>query len=84
MNTMSESAVAYDFTSDPAFADFLISESTNRQTVDMLCNTFRVDYDSMTITENNVTFSFIDEGCINKVVIPLRQMVNMEYYNLFK
>ena len=84
MNTMSESAVAYDFTSDPAFADFLISESTNRQTVDMLCNTFRVDYDSMTINENSVTFSFIDEGCVNKVVIPLRQMVNMEYYNLFK
>ena len=84
MNTMSESVVAYDFTSDPAFADFLISESANRQTVDMLCNTFRVDYDSMTINENSVTFSFIDEGCVNKVVIPLRQMVNMEYYNLFK
>lgn len=83
-NTMAESAVVYDFRNDSSFADYLLSESANKNKIDMLCNTFNIEYDSMTITENSVKFTFLDESGINKVYIPLNQMVGMEYYNLFK
>ena len=82
-NTMSESVVAYDFTKDPSFKDFLLSESTSKQQISMLCDTLKLDYDSMIITENSVKISRNDGRNIDTVIIPLNRLVNAEYYNLF-
>lgn len=84
MNTMTESAVAFDYMTDPSFKDFLLSESSSKTQINMLCDTFKLDYDSMVITENAVTFTSTDRDQINKIVIPLNQLINAEYYNLFK
>lgn len=84
MNTMTESAVAFDYMTDPSFKDFLLSESSSKAQINMLCDTFKLDYDSMVITENAVTFTSTDRDQINKIVIPLNQLINAEYYNLFK
>lgn len=83
VNTMSEAAVGFDFTKDPSFRDFLLSESTTKEQINMLCDTFKLDYESMTITESAVTFTQRDELSNNKIVIPLNKMINAEYYNLF-
>lgn len=85
-NTMTESAIAFDVVNGSEFKNFLLSESASKQQINMLCDTLRLDYDSMTINENSVTFTSMDENTLerHKVVIPLRQLVNAEYYNLFK
>ena len=52
----------------------------------MLCDTLHLDYDSMAITENAIVFKSLDENTMSMrtVTIPLRNMINAEYYNLFK
>lgn len=82
-NTMTESAVKIDYASDPSFKDFVLSESANRQQVDMLCNTFKLDYNSIQLTENALTIKRIDESSVETVVIPLNSLINAEYYSLF-
>lgn len=84
MNTMTESTVAFDYMTDPSFKDFLLSESSSKAQINMLCDTFKLDYDSMVISESAVTFTSTDRDQINKIVIPLNQLINAEYYNLFK
>ena len=81
-NNMTESAVAFNY-QDPSFADFLLSESSSKQQINMLCDTFQLDYDSMTITESAVKFSKIENGQKTSVVIPMNRLINAEYYNLF-
>ena len=81
-NSMTESAVAFNY-QDPSFADFLLSESSSKQQINMLCDTFQLDYDSMTITESAVKFSKIENGQKTSVVIPMNRLINAEYYNLF-
>ena len=83
-NTMTEAAVQYDITKDSSFADYLLSESTSKQQISMLCDTFKLDYDSMTITESAVVFESVQDNQLNKVIIPMHQLIGMEYYNLFK
>lgn len=82
-NSMTESAMMFDPTSDSSFANFLLSESSSRQQIGMLCDTFKLDYDSMVVTENAVKLTRIDEGSKTTVSIPIRQLINAEYYNLF-
>ena len=81
-NSMTESAVAFNY-QDPSFADFLLSESSSKQQINMLCDTFQLDYDSMTITESAVRFSKIENGQKTSIVIPMNRLINAEYYNLF-
>jgi len=82
-NTMSETAVAYDFTKDPSFKDFLLSENSSKMQIDMLCGTFDLDYNTIAITENALTIDQVKDGSLNKIIIPLNRLVNAEYYNLF-
>lgn len=83
-NTMTESAVRVDIVNDPAFKDFLLSESSSKQQISMLCDAFQLNYDSMTITENAVTFDSVNGLERNHVTIPLNRLVNAEYWNLFR
>lgn len=82
-NTMTESAVAVNPIEDPGFADFLLSESSSKQQINMLCDTFKLDYDSMVITESAVKFTRVDGLNKTTINIPLRNLINAEYYNLF-
>ena len=82
-NSMSESAVSVNPFNSPEFANYLLSESASRNQIDMLCSTFKMEYDTMQINENSVTFTRIDEGMKSTVVIPMRQLIGAEYYNLF-
>lgn len=81
-NTMTESAVAFDY-NDPAFASYILSESATRQQISVLCETMNLDYDSMVINESNIRLTKIEDGTKTTVIIPIRQMINAEYYNLF-
>ena len=85
-NTMSESAVAFDYKNNESVKNFLLSEATSKQQISMLCDTLHLDYDSMAITENAIVFKSLDENTMSMrtVTIPLRNMINAEYYNLFK
>ena len=82
-NTMTESAIAVNPIEDPGFADFLLSESSSKQQINMLCDTFKLDYDSMAITESAVKFTRVDGLNKTTINIPLRNLINAEYYNLF-
>lgn len=82
-NTMTESAVAINPIEDSGFADFLLSESSSKQQINMLCDTFKLDYDSMVITESAVKFTRVDGLNKTTINIPLRNLINAEYYNLF-
>lgn len=82
-NTMSESAVKYDFTQDPSFTDFLMTESSSRQQIEMLCETFAIDPASITVDKKSVKLKRLDENGIQTVIIPLRKLVDAAYYNLF-
>lgn len=82
-NTMSESAVRYDFTKDPSFTDFLMSESTSRNQINMLCETFSIDPASITVDKKTVKLRRLDETGSQTVIIPIHKLVDMQYYNLF-
>lgn len=83
-NTMSESAMKYDYNTDAGFKDFLMSESISRQKISMVCDTFNLDYDTMAINEGCITISKLDGNTQTKVVLPLNRVVDAEYYNLFR
>lgn len=83
-NSMTESAIQFDPNfNDPGLANFLLSESSSRQQINMLCDTLKLDYDSMVLTENSMKISRIDGLDKTTVIIPIRSLVNAEYYNLF-
>lgn len=82
-NTMSESAVPYDFTKDDSFKDFLLSENTSKAQINMLCETFDIDPMSITIDKRFLKMKRVNENGFQTVVIPLNKLVDMEYYNLF-
>lgn len=81
--TMSESATNIDITQSQSFSDFILSENSSKQQINMLCDTFHLDYDSMVISENAIKFSRFDGHEKTTVVMPIRQLINAEYYNLF-
>ena len=82
-NTMSESVILYDPKHDASLKDYLLSENSSKQQISMLCDTLKLDYDSIQIDGKNMKIQQINENGYNTIVIPLNQMVNAEYYNLF-
>ena len=83
-NTMSESAVKLDYTNDPSFKDFLLSESVSKQQISMVCDSLNLDYDSMVITENALKISKIEGTTKSTVVMPLNKLIGAEYWRLFQ
>jgi len=82
-NSMSECAIPYNYSNDPSFKDFLMDESVGRQTISMICDTFNLDYDTMTISEGCINISRMDGNTRSTVVLPLSHVVDAEYYRLF-
>lgn len=82
-NTMTESVTSIDITRDPSFKDFILSESASREQINMLCDTFKLDYNSINISESAMTMKRINEDSVETIVIPLHRLVGAEYYNLF-
>ena len=84
-NTMTESVVAFDFEGKDveSFKSFLLSESTSKESLNILCETLGLDYSSMEIKGNMVTLNKINENSICTIQIPLRHLINAEYFNLF-
>ena len=76
VNTMSEAAIQYDFTKDPSFSNFLMSESSSKTQINMLCDTFNLDVDTMEVGRRNITFKSITESGIQTIVIPINQLQN--------
>lgn len=83
-NSMSESAVAYDFRNDQSFKDFLLSESTTKDQINCICDAFDIDAHSMVIDENSVRFTVINEDGLVTIVMPIRTLVGASMYELFK
>lgn len=82
-NTMTESARPIDYTTDPAFKNFLLSETASKEKINLVCDAFQLDYNSMVIDEHNITFKTMNENTIDTIIIPLNRLINAEYYNLF-
>lgn len=81
--SMTECVAPYDFTNDPSFSNFLLSESSSKEQIEMLCETFHLDVDSMVVGKKNVSFRSVNENGVQTIIIPLNRLVNVEYYNLF-
>ena len=84
-NTMTESAVAIDVAGKNAesFKNFVLSESSSKESINILCDTLGLDYDTLSINENCVEISRINDTDISTVRIPLKNLINAEYYRLF-
>ena len=84
-NSMNESTTSFNLAGggNNEFVNYLLSENANKQQLSMLCDTLKLDYDSMVMTENSIKFTTINESTLTTVEIPIRQMVHAEYYNLF-
>ena len=84
-NTMSESAVVFDYTDkdSEAFKTFLLAESSSKESINILCETLGLDYSTMEIKDNFVTLQKLNESSVCTVQIPLRNLINAEYFNLF-
>lgn len=83
-NTMSECAIKYDYSADPSFKDFLMDEAVGREKISMVCDTFKLDYDSMEINEGCIKIGRVDGNTRTTVVLPLNRVVDAEYWRLFK
>jgi len=82
-NTMTESAVPYDITGDE-FKNFLMTESTSREKISKICDAFGMDYDTMVLTENAIKITQINGNERTTVVMPLNQVIDTEYWRLFR
>ena len=82
-NTMSESAIKIDVLNDTGFKNFLLSESVSRDKISMVCDTLKLDYDSMVISENALKITRIDGTNKQTIVMPLNKLVGAEYWRLF-
>lgn len=84
-NTMTESVSKFDFEDkdSEAFKSFLLAESTSRESINVLCDALGLDYNTMTINESYVEIQKINESDVCTVKIPLRNLINAEYFNLF-
>ena len=80
--SMSESAVPIDMMSDD-FKSFLLSESVSREKIEVLCDTMKLDYDSMVLTENSLQISRIDGNERTTVYMPLNKLIGANAYRLF-
>lgn len=84
-NVMTESVSKIDITGKDAesFRDFILTESSSRDQINILCEALNLDYDTLTIDEHAVVIKKINESSIQTVRIPLRKLIASEYYRLF-
>ena len=84
-NTMTESAVVIDVAGKNAesFKNFVLSEASSKESINILCDALGLDYDTLSINENCVEISRINDTDISTVRIPLKNLINAEYYRLF-
>lgn len=83
-NTMSESVTVFDAVNNASFKNFLLSESTSKQKISIVCDALGFDYDTMELTENAITMTRTDPTGKTKIVMPLNKLVGAEYWNLFR
>lgn len=85
-NSMTESVTQFDFTDkdSESFKNFLLAESSSKESIHILCETLGLDYNTMQITDHYVEMQKIDEGYNCTIKIPLRNLINAEYFNLFQ
>lgn len=81
-NSMSESAVPIDLKSE-SFKDFLLTEAVSRDKIAMVCDTLKVDYDSMELTENALRIVQINGNTKNTIVMPISKLVGASHHVLF-
>ncbi|MCM1230192.1 MAG: hypothetical protein NC489_08665 [Ruminococcus flavefaciens] len=81
-NSMQESATPIDIQSE-SFKNFLLTESVSRDKIARVCDTMKLDYDSMVLTENALKITRINETSKTTVVLPLRKLVGANQYHLF-
>lgn len=81
-NSMSESAVPIDLKSE-SFKDFLLTEAVSRDKIAMVCDTLKVDYDSMELTENALKIVQINGNTKNTIVMPISKLVGASHHVLF-
>lgn len=82
-NTMTEAAIGFDVATNPSFKDFVLSEAASRETINVICDAFQIDCNSIALTESSLTMSRITENAVETIVIPMNRLVNTEYFNLF-
>lgn len=81
-NSMQESATPIDVQSE-SFKNFLLSESVSRDKIARVCDTMKLDYDSMELTESALKITRIDGATKMTVVMPIRKLVGANQYHLF-
>lgn len=81
-NTMQECAIQIQPDSDSMRA-FLMSESVAREKIEMVCDTMKLDVDSMVLTENSLKITRIDEGTRTTLIMPLHKLVGSNQHWLF-
>lgn len=82
-NTMNECVVKITPETDESFKNFVLSESS--QKIEMVLDTMKLDYSSISIDNNNIRIKKINEDActISTILIPLKKVVSREYHNLF-
>lgn len=80
--SMSESAVMFDYNSD-ALKSFLMDESVSRDKIARVCDTMKLDYDSMVLVENTLQISRVDGNERTTVYMPLNKLIGANMYHLF-
>ena len=61
-----------------------MDEAVGREKISMVCDTFKLDYDSMEINEGCIKIGRVDGNTRTTVVLPLNRVVDAEYWRLFK
>ena len=84
-NVMTESVAKFDYAGVDveSFKNFILSESSSKESVNVLCETLGLDYNSMRVNGKCIELDKIDENSICTIKIPIKNLVNMSYYNLF-
>lgn len=81
-NTMQESVTRIDLKSD-SFRDFLLTESISKDKIERVCETMKLDYDSMVLDENSLKITRVDGTTKTTVVMPLRKLIGANQHYLF-
>lgn len=80
-NTINEAYTKIDVANDESFKNFVLTEAAEK--VEMVFDTLGLDYNSLSIDNNNIKIQKINENTVDTIYIPLKKIVSMEYHNLF-
>lgn len=81
-NSMQESAVPIDVRSE-SFKNFLLTESVSRDKIARVCDTLKLDYDSMELTESALKITRIEGNTKSTIIMPLHKLVGAHQHHLF-